>query len=252
MRYGSNLKKRRGKPKAGCIRLHPRQPKEPAHTLGRGGAGADDDVSRSPCGFLKSRMKRANPFRGLAGGGARTRLSIGWPMTAGTISAPSRKRPNGARYPSRRVQTRVALNPETLTAEESLYCSRMKLLRRWIELTASRMNGHWCQNYSAGAQRTNCQLGSDSRLAWVDTVSEHLFEAPDRLLSAFGDSGSPGLRLVIATPAKFQRGWLPSGFIRTKIDGEVVYQGQLRGIPHSEVILRELSYRARCTFPDGI
>ena len=64
-------------------------------------------------------------------------------------------------------------------------------------------------------------------------VDKTIFEAPEKLLDAF-EGGSKGLRLVVVTPAKFQKGWLPSGFVA---DGGK-FLGQLRGIPSSDVELR--------------
>lgn len=74
-------------------------------------------------------------------------------------------------------------------------------------------------------------LGGRRRLAWMDAADDALFAMPAELRAAF--AGSPGLRLVCVTPARFTRGWLPDGFVAR--DGH--YVGTLPGV-HVEVRLR--------------
>jgi CRISPR-associated protein Cmr3 len=53
-------------------------------------------------------------------------------------------------------------------------------------------------------------LGGRRRLTWMEAADDALFAMPVGLRAAL--AGSPGLRLVCVTPARFTRGWLPDGF----------------------------------------
>jgi CRISPR-associated protein Cmr3 len=75
-------------------------------------------------------------------------------------------------------------------------------------------------------------IGGDRHLARVETGA-NLFLCPDRLLKAFRDQPSRGIRLVAVTPAAFPAGWCPPGFMATGDE----YRGRLPGIT-DELILR--------------
>ena len=144
-----------------------------------------------------------------------------------------------AEKPLRRVQARVGIDPETFTATESVLFSH-DVIETVDRLDASRRAAEW----AIGAEvelptafgASILRLGSDSRLAHLEALSEHVFAAPTRLIEAFqnGGSGHKGLRLVVVTPARFQNGWLPSGF--NVHDGE--FRGQLGGGISGELRLR--------------
>lgn len=145
--------------------------------------------------------------------------------------------PKWAITPIRRTQTRVGVDPKTLTAEDAFLFSH-DVIETLDRLEGDATAHEWAIGARVGLPQRLIQktarLGSDSRLAWIDDeMSANLFDPPEDLLEAF-ETGSPGLRLVVVTPARFQNGWLPSGF--TEKNGE--FRGQLRGIPSSDVVLR--------------
>ncbi len=130
---------------------------------------------------------------------------------------------------SRRIQVHVQIGAEELTAAESGIFSHdvLETLER---------NAEWALGVEAempaGDLPTWVTLGSDSRPAGVENLPRRLFDPPTGLVEAFR-SGSPGLRLVVITPACFRRGWLPDGLERRG--------GEYRGVlPHvgGEILLR--------------
>ncbi len=130
---------------------------------------------------------------------------------------------------SKRVQVHVGIDPERLAADEGVLFSHdvietLKLHTEWAigaEVTVP-----------AGALGSIASLGSDRRLARVESLVSALFEPPVRLLEAFRPP-SQGLRVAAVTPLCFEKGWLPDGF--EEKDGK--YVGCLPGIGH-EVTLR--------------
>ncbi|MGQ9588962.1 MAG: type III-B CRISPR module-associated Cmr3 family protein [Planctomycetota bacterium] len=110
----------------------------------------------------------------------------------------------------RRTQTRVGIRPESYTAEEGCLFSHdvVETLERdgeWgIGVEVCIPNGHLPRVLG---------LGSDGRLAWLETLADSVFEAPRALVESFRP-GSRGIRLVSITPAYFPEGWLPAGFER--------------------------------------
>jgi CRISPR-associated protein Cmr3 len=131
--------------------------------------------------------------------------------------------------PTRRLQVRVGILPEQLTADEGVLFSHdvLETLER---------AGEWAVGvevaYPEGDLPTVATLGSDSRLVRVEPISGDLFEAPADVLSAFR-AGCPGLRIVTVTPVSFARGWLPDG-----LDAKGgYYRGRVPGLD-AEVILR--------------
>jgi CRISPR-associated protein Cmr3 len=130
---------------------------------------------------------------------------------------------------ARRVQVHVGILPEELTADEGVLFSHdvVETLDRSAE---------WAIGAEValpdGALTGVATLGSDARLAWVESLPAELFELPARLLEAFR-SPIKGLRVVAVTPLCFEKGWLPDGLE----EKGGTYSGRLPGLDH-EVILR--------------
>jgi CRISPR-associated protein Cmr3 len=122
-----------------------------------------------------------------------------------------------AEKPLRRVQVRVGIDPDTFTATESVLFSH-DVIETLDRLDAPAGAAEWAigaeVELPAAFGASLLRLGSDSRVAHVESLSEDVFAAPPRLIDAFHNRGGgrKGLRLVVVTPAKFQNGWLPSGF----------------------------------------
>jgi len=130
---------------------------------------------------------------------------------------------------TRRVQVHVGIRPEELTSHDGVLFSH-------DVVETLDPDGEWALGVEvalpAGGLPNVATLGSDSRLARVESLPATLFEPPSHVLEAFRTS-SAGLRLVAVSPLCFAKGWLPDGLVKT--DGE--YRGQLAGLDH-EVILR--------------
>lgn len=123
---------------------------------------------------------------------------------------------------SRRVQVRVVIGDEELTAKEGGLFSHDVL--ETLERDAEWALGIEAE-VPAGDLPAFATLGSDSRLVGVESLPSRLFDPPASVLEAFR-AGSAGLRLVVVTPACFRRGWLPEGL--DKQGGE--YRGVLPGV----------------------
>jgi len=127
------------------------------------------------------------------------------------------------------VQTHLGIDPESLTADEGVLYSHDV-----VETVEG--GAEWAIGVEAalppGRLAPVATLGSDSRLAAIETVDGGVFVPPARLLAAF-NGGSPGLRLVVVTPAAFAAGWLPDGLARRGAE----YAGTIAGI-EGEVVLR--------------
>jgi CRISPR-associated protein Cmr3 len=128
---------------------------------------------------------------------------------------------------ARRVQAHVGIRPEELTSDDGV------LFSHDVVETLDR-SGEWALGVEvelpAGGLPSVATLGSDSRLARVESLPTTLFEPPASVLGAFRAS-STGLRLVAVSPLCFEKGWLPDGLAST--NGQ--YRGKIVGI---EVILR--------------
>ncbi len=136
---------------------------------------------------------------------------------------------DGNLAPTRRLQVRVGIRPEELTAEEGVLFSYDVV--ETLERTAEWAVGAELE-VPEPAGMSMATLGSDARLAYVESLPAALFEPPRELLEAF-QSPSHGLRVIAVTPLCFDRGWLPDGFERNGIE----YRGHLPGLGH-EVVLR--------------
>lgn len=195
-------------------RLDPKPPR--GMTLGR-----DDDAAREALWMPYPEQKR-KPRRGARwwGESAFARWLVG--------EVPQGEEMREAFNLQRRRQVRVSIDPARHTVSDGAIFSQdvVEALERDAE-------------WALGIE-TNCQiaddhlatLGSDRRLAYVESLDDALFAMP-MLLRKASVSGSRGLRLVVVTPACFENGWLPDGFAP---DGEQ-YRGRLRGL-EAELILR--------------
>jgi CRISPR-associated protein Cmr3 len=199
---------------AEIVRLDPVPPALP--TLGR-----DDDPAREALW----RPALDDPRKPAA-------LEVWWPdeafrawLRGATVS--TRELSLGA--PKRRLQIHVGIKADTLTAEEG------RLFSEDVLETVDR-SGRWAIGAELEASdpplRGLLTLGADKRLAAIEPLGVELFAPPEELLAAFR-SGSPGLRLLVVTPACFAGGWLVDGF-RPE---DAVYRGSLPGI-EGEVVLR--------------
>lgn len=130
---------------------------------------------------------------------------------------------------SRRVQVHVGILPDELTADEGVLFSH-------DVIETLDPHAEWAIGAEVtlpdGALSGVATLGSDARLARVESLPAALFEPPARLLEAFR-SPSQGLRVVAVTPLCFEKGWLPDGLR----ENSSTYSGRLPGIDH-DVILR--------------
>lgn len=128
-----------------------------------------------------------------------------------------------------RVQTRIELQPDALTPGEGMIFSHDVL--ETLEPDAEWAMG--CEVLVPDALPFGpVTLGSDSRLAAMETLPQDLFAPPSQLVEAMPD-GSRGLRLITVTPTAFERGWLPDGM--QVHDRE--YRGTLRPLD-GDVVLR--------------
>ncbi|MCS6800031.1 MAG: CRISPR-associated protein Crm3 [Myxococcota bacterium] len=130
---------------------------------------------------------------------------------------------------ARRVQVHVGIRPDELTANDGVLFSH-------DVIETLDPHGEWAIGAELtlpdGALGDVATLGSDGRLARLESLPAAVFEPPAVVLEAFR-SPSRGLRLVAVTPLCFTRGWLPDGL--AEHDG--TYRGRVPGLEH-DVILR--------------
>jgi CRISPR-associated protein Cmr3 len=131
--------------------------------------------------------------------------------------------------PARRRVTRAAIVPRTQTVTDGALFSH-------DVVETVEPDGEWAiaaeVTWPDARFATTATLGSDRRLARVDTIERTAFDPPPALATASA-ADSPGLRLLVITPTIFARGWLPDGLVAR--DDE--YRGHLAGIA-PEVVLR--------------
>lgn len=131
--------------------------------------------------------------------------------------------------PKRRLDVHVKIQAETQTADEGILFSHdvLETLDR---------EGEWAIGVEvelpSAAATKMATLGADNRLARIEEIGTELFEPPSSLPRAF-NSRVYGLRLMLVTPAVFERGWLPDRFVETE-DG---FRGTLPGLT-CELILK--------------
>jgi CRISPR-associated protein Cmr3 len=130
---------------------------------------------------------------------------------------------------SRRVQVRVSIQAEELTANEGVLFSH-------DVVETLEPDAEWALGVEvvlpSGDTPAVATLGSDGRLARVETLPDHVFDPPEAVLGAFRPDSS-GLRLVVVTPACFEHGWLPDGLERRARE----FRGRV-GALEGEVVLR--------------
>lgn len=128
-----------------------------------------------------------------------------------------------------RVQVHVGIRPEEQSAADGVLFSHDVV--ETLELEAE-----WAIGVEIALPEGDlpkvATLGSDSRLARVESLPATLFDPPAAVLEAFR-SGSAGLRLIATTPLCFSAGWLPDGLM----PGQQGFRGRLPGF-EPEVILR--------------
>jgi len=135
--------------------------------------------------------------------------------------------------PLRRTDVRVTLNAQTQTAEPGmLYQTEvLEMLgegeREWALGLECTLPGE-----ASGFPWGPVGLGGKRRLALAEPLPGEVFAAPRGL-----PERSPGLRLILATPAHFQRGWLPDGLERVDPGGQPRWEGTLPGV-EGRVVLR--------------
>ncbi|RJS21358.1 CRISPR-associated protein Crm3 [Corallococcus sp. H22C18031201] len=133
----------------------------------------------------------------------------------------------------RRTQVHVTLRSQTQVAEQGM------LYQTELLESVSAEPGEWAlgiacavpdevKNFPSGW----LGLGGKRRLSAVESLSTQVFSAPRGL-----PASSPGLRLVLATPARFENGWLPDGLRRATHQGRPAWVGTLPGM-REEVVLR--------------
>ncbi|MBA2660920.1 MAG: CRISPR-associated protein Crm3 [Bradymonadaceae bacterium] len=115
---------------------------------------------------------------------------------------------------SRRGQTRIKLDAATHTADEGNLFS-YEVLETLECQEGTNASLEWGIALDATLPSVSdmniATLGSDSRLAHIESLNEQVFEFPAELGAAFR-AGSSGLRVITITPTIFQNGWLPDGF----------------------------------------
>jgi len=129
----------------------------------------------------------------------------------------------------RRIQTHVGIRPETQTADDGILFSH-------DVVETLQGDAEWAIGVEANVARERAPslatVGSDGRLARFETLDARLFQCAQEVPAAFA-RGSRGLRVVVVTPASFQRGWLPDGL--EPIGREI--RGCIASLPY-EVVLR--------------
>ncbi|QSQ12145.1 type III-B CRISPR module-associated protein Cmr3 [Myxococcus landrumensis] len=150
--------------------------------------------------------------------------------------------------PEQRTDVHVSIHPDRQTAEDTMLHSRqvVELLRLEREGETAPRAVEWalglcCEQPTRDSVRGFPSgvlgLGGRRRLTNVEPVTPDLFACPPE----FQPKGTKGLRLVLATPASFVRGWLPDGFEQ---DG-AVYVGTLPGVTGPVVLRAALVPRAQ-------
>lgn len=129
---------------------------------------------------------------------------------------------------TRRVQVRVGIRSDEQTSDEGMLFSH-------DVVETLEPDGEWAigaeVEWPDGGPFGLVTLGSDARIARLESLDAGVFEPPSDLLEAFR-SASLGLRVVAVTPLGFAKGWLPDGF---ENDGDA-YRGRLPGLDYDLVL----------------
>jgi CRISPR-associated protein Cmr3 len=189
--------------------------------------GLDDDEAREAL-WLPLRSSRGKPVSG-------PRFWTEADMLAWLRGQPLA--PPAVEDPVRRTDLHLAIQPDTQAAQPSMLHSLEVLEMLDREAGQPHRAVEWALGLECALPREAPDfprgpvgLGGRRRMAGVERLGPELFSAPDAL-----PGETPGLRLVLATPAEFQRGWLPDGFSRAP-EGPL-YVGRLPRL-EAEVVLR--------------
>lgn len=135
--------------------------------------------------------------------------------------------------PVRRTDVHVTIAPDTQTAEPSMMFSS-EVAEPLTKDGCEWAIGLGC-SLPEGAEdmwRAPILLGGRRRLANAEILDPGVFAPPPRVSEPWR-----GLRLVLVTPAEFERGFLPDGFSAEGSESDAVYAGELPGVDGS-VLLR--------------
>jgi CRISPR-associated protein Cmr3 len=133
--------------------------------------------------------------------------------------------------PPKRTDMHVVIDPDTRAAAdgklfsketvETITQEKTKETYVWSMAVALENKNAWTPNTIA--------VGGMRKLAYCSALSKALFEAPE-----IYKESSQGLRLIFVTPAIFQGGWLPDGFV----EKEGIFCGTLAALSSVELVLR--------------
>ncbi|ATB51339.1 type III-B CRISPR module-associated Cmr3 family protein [Corallococcus macrosporus] len=142
--------------------------------------------------------------------------------------------------PSRRTDIHLAIDVATQAAQDSMLHSRevVEWLRAQRREAGRLLVEEWALGVACawpeladGPPRGPVGLGGRRRLTDVERLDADLFAMPEGLAQT-----TRGLRLVLATPAEFRRGWLPDG-LELESGTPPRYVGRLPGLA-APVVLR--------------
>lgn len=210
-------------------RLRPQQPQPTetmVSTLGRGSRFGDAFDRAREALWWPTVASSATPLPSPRWWSDKT--PVEW-MCGGTVPSDVR-RPPPDQHPrmGSRTQVHVRIDPSTGTADDG-----MLFLHDVIETLEHA--GEWAVRVGVAlpeaASPTIARLGSDSRIAWVESVPPEVFELPAAIRSGFQANPTRRMRVMLATPARFEKcGWLPDSFDAVDDKGEVAFRGALPGI----------------------
>ncbi len=141
-----------------------------------------------------------------------------------------------------RSRVHVSLDAETGTAREGALFS-LDVVEPWSRCASGAPLWEWAMALRASFPEDTAGIASQPLFLGGDGGLTHAGACPAGLLAApdFQDRPCPGLRLVLVTPACFERGWLPDGFDATE---EETFEGQLSGIDGTLVLRAAITGRA--------
>jgi CRISPR-associated protein Cmr3 len=140
--------------------------------------------------------------------------------------------------PERRVDVGLAINPATLAAQPTMLRST-EVTEGLSRDPTTKKAWEWAVGLEValpedapGLERGPLFVGGRRRHAGVERIEPAIFDPPKGKLPS-----TKGLRLVLATPAELDQGWLPPGFEAREVGGAPVLAGTLPRVRGS-VILR--------------
>lgn len=149
----------------------------------------------------------------------------------------------GCFNPTRRMQAHVGIDAETLTGRQGILFSHDVI--ETIEPDAEWAIGAELEISDGDtftlSKETFSTLGADGRLIKMEEFSQEALDPPRALMEAF-EKGVNGLRLVVVSPAYFEKGWLPDGFE----PADTEYRGRLGPIDADLVLRAALVPRPVC------